>query len=164
MHRGYVAKPPSERFWAKVDRTTGPDACWLWRGGLTHDGYGQFYLGRDAAGHDRAIVAHRFAYQDVVGAIPEGLDLDHVRERGCVSRACVNPSHLEPVTAADNRRRGTRVGGGMNKGRLSPALVAELRGRAAGGESYRALAREVRVHHGTISRAVRGVTWTEVSA
>jgi hypothetical protein len=33
--------------------------------------------------------------------------LDHVRERGCVNRHCVNPAHLEPVTNRTNLLRGT---------------------------------------------------------
>lgn len=37
----------------------------------------------------------------MVGPIPEGLDLDHL----CRVRQCVNPDHLEPVTARENLMR-----------------------------------------------------------
>ena len=37
----------------------------------------------------------------MIGPIPQGLQLDHL----CRVRACVNPWHLEPVTALVNSRR-----------------------------------------------------------
>jgi hypothetical protein len=46
--------------------------------------------------------AHRFAYLEFVGPIPDGLVLDHL----CRNKKCVNPDHLEPVTNAENLRRG----------------------------------------------------------
>jgi hypothetical protein len=82
------------RFWAKVDRR-GDDDCWPWRAQVTGDGYGGFYTGR-------TIGAHRVAYELVRGPIPEGLVIDHL----CRNRLCVNPYHMEPVTNAENVRRG----------------------------------------------------------
>ena len=75
-----------ERFWRKVKKT---DLCWLWTGTKTGDGYGSF-----KAAPDRRMRAHRFAYELLVGPIPEGLVIDHL----CRNRACVNPDHLEAVT------------------------------------------------------------------
>ena len=46
-------------------------------------------------------IAHRFAYQYMIGPIPDGLELDHL----CRNRPCVNPYHLEPVTRAVNHAR-----------------------------------------------------------
>lgn len=107
MHRGRLAVHGSldlparptdeERFWSKVDKT-GP--CWLWLAGKDRSGYGAFrYQGRQ-------IGAHRFAYERLVGPIPEGTELDHVKARGCTNRHCVNPDHLEPVTSRVNTLRG----------------------------------------------------------
>jgi len=48
------------------------------------------------------MAAHRFAYEALVGPIPEGLKLDHL----CRNRACVNPDHTEPVTDRVNTLRG----------------------------------------------------------
>ena len=46
-------------------------------------------------------LVHRVAYKLTVGKIPHGRYLDHL----CRNRRCVNPSHLEPVTAQENQRR-----------------------------------------------------------
>lgn len=81
-----------ERFETFVEKT---DTCWLWCGSLTYDGYGIFREDNRRTG------AHRFAYEWHVGAIPDGLHLDHL----CRVRNCVNPEHLEPVTPQENDRR-----------------------------------------------------------
>ena len=99
----FVGRPEEERFWEYVNKTP---ACWLWTGKLTADGYPLFRVKRDHPLEPWTYVrAHRWAYEAQVGAIPEGLTLDHVRERGCHHRHCVNPAHLEPVTRAENTRR-----------------------------------------------------------
>lgn len=82
-----------ERFWSKVDKS---GDCWLWTAGRTSLGYGQFSISR------KPLLSHRFAYILLVGPIPDGLQLDHL----CRVRHCVNPKHLEPVTGAENTRRG----------------------------------------------------------
>lgn len=86
--------PPFTRFMSFVRAT---ESCWLWEGPTIHDGYGKFEIGRNK--HWRA---HRFTYSVLVGPIPTGLALDHL----CRVRNCVNPDHLEPVTNAENIRRG----------------------------------------------------------
>lgn len=89
----------SKRFFAKVDVST-IDQCWLWTAHLNNKGYGEFSF------NGKVALAHRVAYELFVEPIPEGLVIDHVRSRGCVSTACVNPAHLEPVTQRENMRRG----------------------------------------------------------
>ena len=88
------------RFWTKVNKT---DDCWLWTGNTASNGYGRVSI----AGQNLA--AHRVSYEWLVGPIPDGLELDHVRDRGCTSRACVNPAHLEPVTHRENTLRGDTI-------------------------------------------------------
>lgn len=90
-----ITLPP--RFWAKVEKTA---TCWLWTACCRQDGYSQFWL------NGKMRRAHLLAYEALIGPVPAGLVLDHVKERGCVNRNCVNPDHLEPVTRGENIKRG----------------------------------------------------------
>lgn len=107
-------KPTLVRFWAKVDTSGGPTACWPWMASTKgKSGYGQFNVGGN-----RIINAHSMAYEVMVGPVPEGRTLDHTCHseavaRGecldaadCRHRLCCNPEHLEPVTHGENVRRG----------------------------------------------------------
>lgn len=93
----------SERFWRKVNRdgpvpVDRPDLgpCWLWTAGRTSRGYGAF------SADGRQHLAHRVAYEEESGSIPDGLTIDHL----CRVRHCVNPSHMEVVTRGVNVLRG----------------------------------------------------------
>ena len=94
MPIGVYRRPSAQiRFWSKVQITEG---CWLWLGAKHHKGYGSFWTG------EKYKEAHRFAYEFAVGAVPEGLQIDHL----CRNRGCVKPEHLEAVTQRENLRRG----------------------------------------------------------
>jgi hypothetical protein len=73
-----------------------PSGCWEWMGSRNEQGYGRMKVG------GRYVSAHRIAYELFVGPIPDGLEPDHL----CRNHACVNPSHLEPVTHRENVLRG----------------------------------------------------------
>lgn len=82
-----------ERFWRQVNPS---GVCWEWTGYLT-EGYGRFRVSAD-----QMVGAHLWAYQWLIGPVPDGLELDH----RCRNRCCVNPDHLEPVTKRVNILRG----------------------------------------------------------
>lgn len=93
--------PLGNRFWSKVNRD-GPivqpelGPCWLWTGGTSGEsGYGKYAIRRVS------FRAHRLAWEEENGPVPEGLQLDHL----CGMRLCVRRSHLEPVTGKENIRR-----------------------------------------------------------
>jgi hypothetical protein len=88
--------------------------CWLWLGDMNNQGYGQ--IAEVEGGQRRMMLAHRWVYEQVVDPIPEELVLDHL----CRTRLCVNPKHLEPVSHAENCRRGSRA-------KLTAAQVAEIK-------------------------------------
>lgn len=80
-------RPKPGCIWRKAKVTE--SGCWQWTGHLTRDGYGSQH-------------PHRTAYEEFVGPIPDGLQIDHL----CRNRACCNPEHLEAVTPRQNTHRG----------------------------------------------------------
>lgn len=87
-----------DRFMTHVEKSA---SCWVWTAATDKDGYGRFYRDAKSPRH----VAHRFAYEAMVGPIPDGLQIDHL----CRNTSCVNPAHLEPVTLDENVRRAWEV-------------------------------------------------------
>lgn len=92
------------RFWAKVDKSAGPDGCWPWTGGRLPFGYGIFQMGTGPK------KAHRVSWAMAHGSVPEDLLVLH----RCDNPPCVNPDHLFLGTHADN------ASDKMKKGRHTP--------------------------------------------
>jgi hypothetical protein len=98
-------RDPEERFWEKVDKT---DSCWLWTGSRNKLGYGNFWDGH------RIVGAYRFAYELIVGPIPDGLVID---TSAAIPRASTpstwNPSRIERTFCVARRqlhgKRGRRI-------------------------------------------------------
>lgn len=80
-HRKSFPGTKEEYFWARVKEG---ESCWEWNGTRLDSGYGFMKV------HAERILAHRFSYELHVGAIPEGMFLDHL----CHNPPCVNPHHL----------------------------------------------------------------------
>ncbi len=90
----------SERFWAKVaGRDT--DGCWIWQGGRTGKGYGQFTVSYERRGKRRKEVrAHRYSLL-LIGIDAGENQVHHI----CKEKLCVNPSHLEVVDQLTHSNR-----------------------------------------------------------
>lgn len=96
-------------FWAKVDVGVSGLSCWEWTASRTPGGYGFVRIAT------RPHMAHRAAYEFLIGPIPEGLVIDHL----CRNKGCVNPDRLEVVTQRENVRRGRAGAESAARGRAS---------------------------------------------
>lgn len=96
-----------KRFWNKVkvvDCIYRPELgpCWEWTGAKNSGSYGSLITGSRTDGTRKPVFAHRFAYEKLIGPIPNALEPDHL----CRNHSCVNPHHLELVTHHENILRG----------------------------------------------------------
>lgn len=117
--------------------------CWIWAGRLEKSGYARVRI------RGRRLLAHRAMYEQEIGPVPAGLQLDHL----CRVPACVNPAHLEPVTAAENTRRAERA-------KLTEGDIREIRSSEL---SAAALAARFGVGEANIWAVRRGDTWKDVA-
>jgi hypothetical protein len=143
-------------FWGKV--SVG-DGCWVWDGAKCGSGYG--HLGRSG----KTLMAHRYAYEQLVGPIPAHLCVLH----RCDNRLCVNPDHLFLGTHQENTqdmiRKGRQInvgspGGKNGNAKLSKEQAEEIRRLAANGVSQSEIARRFSVVQPHISRIVRQISWS----
>lgn len=99
---------PLERFNQSyvVDQESG---CWIWQKTIDAKGYAIMKI------HQTATRMHRWAYAHFKEPIPDGYTIDHLCHTNsigckggneCRHRRCVNPEHLEVVSAVVNTQRG----------------------------------------------------------
>jgi len=147
--------PP--HFWTKVRLGSVPPhrpdlgPCWEWTAGCTGKGYSRFVAGSKIDASNRLVYAHRLAYEILTGAIPQGLQADHL----CRNRACIRPTHIELVTNAVNSQRGESA-------KLTAVVIPIIRS-LLGKELQVNLARRFGVSRQAISDIQHGRTWSNAS-
>ena len=142
-----------EDFWAKVDKTSDPQGCWLFTG-CKMKGYGQMkYKGKQYN-------THVLAYILSDKTIPKGLQLAH--SEFCKDKKhCCNPDHLTPKTAKENSL--DRHRDGTTNAKLTPDQVLEIRDKyAKGNTTHRKLAEEYNIHHSQITKILTRKLWSHI--
>jgi hypothetical protein len=178
------------RFWAKVDKSAGPEGCWIWMAARAKSGYGAVGV------NGEIMLSHRVAFVISGGVFDNGPLVTH---GPCNNRACVNPLHLRSGTHRSNMddmvirdgtsAKGVRSGAHTHPekvvrgerhiatmrrvaargeaqwaSKLTEKSVSEIRRRyAAGGIFQRELAIEFGVDQGLISYVVRRKIWQHVA-
>lgn len=139
FRRGHARRVPFHLAY-EIDPAT---QCWNWLKSVDRNGYGQQF--------DNGILhaAHRYSYEEAKGLIPKGMDLDHL----CRNPRCVNPDHLEPVSNAENTRRGRTP-------KLSMEKAGEIRRLyERGGVTQVQLAAQFSVAQSIISKVILRQLW-----
>jgi hypothetical protein len=147
-------KPPGLRFWFRVDMSD-EGGCWTWQGATLSrvNRYGVFNDGQK-----NAVLAHRFAFEDVRGPIPEGYVIDHL----CRNKSCVRPDHLDAVPFIVNVQRGVSNGETHHFAKLNPMKVRMIRAEAAAGATVLNLSTKYGVDRAAIYLVVTGRGWKSV--
>jgi hypothetical protein len=148
---------------ANIVKRPGPleSECWIWQGPFYSNGYGCFcYVGI----HDGA---HRVAYREFVGPIPDGMQINH----HCDEKACLRSEHLYAGTQQQNVddmwARGRvvtpdRTGSLHPQARLNEIDVREILQALSEGESQAVIADERGVSRGIIGDIAHGKAWMHV--
>lgn len=156
----YTPEERLELFWSRIDKSGGPDACWIWTASHNAGGYGNMWW------DERVQPSHRISYELAYGAIPEGLQVCH----HCDNRPCCNPTHfflgrhLENNRDKESKGRGNQPRGEHNHlHKLTEADVIEIRRLATERKlKYKDIGAKFGVTRGAISLVVRRVWWKHV--
>lgn len=158
-------RPLEDRFWEKVDRSSGPESCWHWTGAKDAKGYGMFQM--DDGGW-RSRRAPRVVYLITTGNWPSRSE--SVCHR-CDNPPCVNPSHLFVGSHSDNHadraiKHGPpswlhQNGERHSQSKLDWGKVSEIRRLIALGANDRSIGLQFGVHGSTIHAIRSGKTWVE---
>ncbi len=146
------------RFWAKVEKLGNESGCWLWTGGCTKTGYGNFWPTQHFH-----LGAHRMSW-----VIKNGPDPNLFVCHKCDTPSCVNPDHLflgdHVANAIDSFQKGRGQEGERHyAAKLKEADVREIRRLYAGnGISQDEIAKMFGVGQMTISNIITRKSWKSI--
>lgn len=124
--------------------TVDANGCWNYNGFITARGY----AGKVRSSNGKAKSAYAVQYERKHGIqLPSGTTLDHT----CRNGKCINPDHVEPVTTAENVRRGKLT-------KLTKGQVAEIRALAPSMTRV-GLATRYGISISTVYSIIRHVNW-----
>lgn len=143
-----------ERFWLKVDKTAGPNACWPWIGTATVNRYGSFYF------QGKNWYCHHLAFWFANRKRAKKWHL-----HSCDNPPCCNPKHIYDGTPQDNvKDRDMRKRGAVHRGnsgrRLTGPQVTEIRHLLAQGIAQHKIAELVGFTPAAINNISTGKTWS----
>ena len=130
---------------------------------IEHAGYISKYGYGEKWRHNRSWQAHRLAWIEERGPIPDGMVVMH----SCDNRACINLDHLILGTMGDNNRdrdakrrqaRGERV----HLAKLTASDIPVIRTRATS-EPHWQIAADYGVTREAVSQVVRRQTWKHIN-
>ena len=125
-----------------IDKKTG---CWVWQWHLSHNDYAP-----RINVNGRCVSAYRYYYEQKYGKVQDGLQIDHK----CRNPSCVNPDHMEPVTPAENVRRGKNA-------KINVGIAGEVK-KLLKTMSRMEVSRKTGVPYGIVYHISRGVSWKDV--
>ena len=134
------ARPALERFWEKVLKLEGADACWPWKGrSLT------FYDG------EKVWRAHRYSFFIHAGPIPDGMMVRRV----CEDDFCMRPTHM---LLQKNKHQGSQ----HPLAKLTESKVIQLVRDLRAGMTPMEAAEKYGVSPITVGNVATGKTWRHV--
>lgn len=127
--------------------------CIEWTKGTNQKGYGRKWV------DGKLVAAHRHAYEEVHGPIPDGLVVMHL----CDNPRCYNVEHLTLGTHADNSddkvRKGRQAKGETLSEKLTETDVLTIRTLNL---PHAEIAKIYGVSQSTITRIIRRDTWRHI--
>lgn len=126
--------------------------CMIWTGSVGSHGYGDFRLNK------RHYLAHRAAWEEENGQIPQGMFVMH----RCDNRMCVNPNHLMLGSHAENMKDKVAKGrqkAGFCRRKLVAQEVLDIREKRLAGASLKELAKMYDRHPDHIRKITNAKIW-----